>query len=147
MITYELMLLLRVMPKPECKQVLRRIADHIFHEGGFIRKLDNMGTRDMPHKISSHGVVYTQASYFLYEFNVPPSSVDNLLDEYRRDVDVIRPNIFKKKESELFECTLHEECLSPPYRKDVQDLIAESKKNEKPKFQYNSGLDYYPFQK
>jgi len=147
MITYELLLLFRVMPKPELKEVLRRTAGHIFNKGGFIRKLNNLGSRDMPYKTSAHGVVYKQASYFMYEFNVPPSSIETLLDEYGRDVDVIRRRIYKKTDHETFECTLHEEMLPPPYRKDVQDLIAEAKGHDKPKFKYNSGLDYYPFQK
>ncbi|CAG9770604.1 unnamed protein product [Ceutorhynchus assimilis] len=147
MITYELMLLLRIMPKPEVKQVLQRTADQIFGKGGFIRKIENLGTRDMPYKTSSHGMVHKQASYFLYEFNVPPSSLADLLDEYARDVDVIRRRIYKKREPEPFECTLQEEILPPPYRKDVQDMIADAKKHDKPKFQSNTGLDYYPFQK
>ena len=87
-------------------------------------------------------------SYFLFEFNAPPTCIDQLLDEYGRDIDIIRRNIFKKKEHESFDCTLHEEIEPPPYRKDVQELMAQAKENEaKPKFQYNSGLDYYPFQK
>lgn len=86
-------------------------------------------------------------SYFLYEFNVPPTSLDSLLDEYGRDVDVIRRTIYKKKQLDPFECTLHEEILPPPYRKDVQKMIELTKKEDKFKFKYNSGLDYYPFQK
>lgn len=86
-------------------------------------------------------------SYFLYEFTSPPSSIDNLLDEYGRDIDVIRRRIYKKTEHEPFECTLDDESKPPPYRKDVQDMIEQARKLDKPKFNYNTGLDYYPFQK
>ncbi|RZC33058.1 Ribosomal S6 domain containing protein [Asbolus verrucosus] len=147
MITYELCLLLRVMPKPELVSVVKRSANAIFEKGGIIRKLENMGTRDMPNKTSVHGIVHHKASYFLFEFNAPPSCIDKLLDEYMRDVDIIRRRIYKKKEVAPFECTLHEDMLPPPYRKNVQDLIAEAKKSDKPRFKYNTGLDYYPFQK
>ncbi|KAJ8950158.1 hypothetical protein NQ314_008011 [Rhamnusium bicolor] len=147
MITYELLMLLRSVPKPELKTILKRTANAIFDKGGFIRKLENLGTREMPYKTSAHGVVYDRASYFLYEFNVPPSSIDKLFDEYGRDIDIIRRRIYKKKEAETFECTLHDELQPPPYRKNVQDLIAEARKLDKPKFKYNTGLDYYPFQK
>ncbi|KAL1518023.1 hypothetical protein ABEB36_001709 [Hypothenemus hampei] len=147
MITYELMVLLRIMPKPETKQVLRRIADQIFEKGGFIRKLENLGTQEMPYKAKAHDAIHKQASYFLYEFHAPPSSIFPLLDEYIRDVDIVRRRIFKKNEEASFECTLSQELLPPPYRKEVQELITEARKKDKPKFQYNSGLDYYPFQK
>ncbi|KAF7273524.1 mitochondrial ribosomal protein S6 [Rhynchophorus ferrugineus] len=148
MINYELLLLLRVLPKMELKQALRRTADQIFEKGGIIRKLENLGTRNMPYKTSAHGIVYNRASYFLFEFNTPPSSLDNLLDEYSRDVDIIRRRIYRKKEAqEAFECTLEEEMQPAPYRKSVQELIDEAKKSEKPRFHYNSGLDYYPFGK
>ena len=33
------------------------------------------------------------------------------------------------------------------YRKEVQEIIGKSVKHDKYKFKYNSGLDYYPFQK
>lgn len=144
---YELVLLFRLMPKNEIKQALQRTADQIFNKGGIIRKLEHLRTGDTPYKISSHGQVHKQASYYVYQFNAPPSSIDKLLDEYNRDVDVIRRRIYKTREPKVFECTLHEEMQPAPYRKDVQDLIEQARKLDKPKFQYKSGLDYYPFQK
>lgn len=101
----------------------------------------------MPYKTSANGVVYNKASYFLCEFNAPPSHIAFLLDEYGRDVDLIRSRIYKKNTPEQIECTLHEEMLPPPYRKDVQAMIAEARKHDKPKFKFNIGMDYYPFQK
>lgn len=79
--------------------------------------------------------------------NLPPSKIVDLKDEIGRDVDVIRRRIHKVQPPEYIECTLHEEILPPPYRKDVQDLIKDAKQLDKPKFEYNTGLDYYPFQK
>ncbi|GJQ67951.1 hypothetical protein Trydic_g16708 [Trypoxylus dichotomus] len=145
--TYELCLLIRVMPKTELVSTLKRAANAIFVKGGVIRKLESLGTKDMPNKTSSHGFVHNRASYFLIEFNAPPRYLQDILEEYGRDVDVIRRRIYKKQEEEVPECTLDEEIQSPPYRKNVQDLIAQAKKVDKHKFQYNTGLDYYPFQK
>lgn len=101
----------------------------------------------MPYKVSAHGMVHRQANFFLIEFSAPPASLEDLAEEYTRDVDIVRKRIFKVNEPEKYECTLHEEILPPPYRKDVQELIAKARKLDKPKFKYNSGLDYYPFQK
>lgn len=101
----------------------------------------------MPYKTSVHGVVYREASYYLMLFNAPPSSLEELSEEYGRDVDIIRRRIFKTKTVEQQECTLEEEMQPAPYRKDVQDLIEQARRLDKPKFKYNSGLKYYPFQK
>lgn len=126
---------------------LKRTATQIFNKGGIIRKIENLGTRSMPYKISSHGLVYREASYFVFQFNAPPSTLEDLAEECGRDVDVIRKNIYAVKAKPIEECTLHDEMQPAPYRKNVQDLIAQARKLDKPKFKYNSGMDYYPFQK
>ncbi|XP_018325427.1 probable 28S ribosomal protein S6, mitochondrial [Agrilus planipennis] len=147
MITYELMLVLRVMPKPELVSTLKRIAQCIYDKQGIIRKVENLGTKSLPFKISIHGNVYRDASYYLMEFNTPPHSVEELAEEYNRDVDIIRKQIYKKAAEEFKECTLDEELQPAPYRKDVQELLKKSESLHKPKFDYRTGLDYYPFQK
>lgn len=42
---------------------LKRTANAIFDKGGIIRKLENLGSRDMPYKTSVHGMVYKHAKY------------------------------------------------------------------------------------
>lgn len=74
--------------------------------------------------------------------------VEELKEELTRDVDIIRQRVFKKNEPINFECTLYEEHLPAPYRKDVQELLELSKKKRrKKKVEFSSGLGYYPFQK
>lgn len=93
-------------------------------------------------------MVHKTASTFIIQFDTPPAAIDDLSEEYGRDVDIIRKRIFKVTESEPIECTLHEELLPPAYRKNVQNMIAEGMKQQSStKFKHNSGLDYYPFQK
>lgn len=86
-------------------------------------------------------------SYFFIEFNAPPKYIEDIYEEYGRDVDIVRRRIYKKQETEFKECTLDTEIQPAPYRKKVQDLITQARKSDKPKFEYNSGLNYYPFQK
>ncbi|XP_055546843.1 probable 28S ribosomal protein S6, mitochondrial [Wyeomyia smithii] len=147
--TYELVLILRQMPRPEVISVLKRTATAIFDKGGVIRKLDNLGTRPLPFKTSVHGLVHRTGSHFIVTFDTPPSTVEELEEEYGRDVDIIRKRIYKANanEQDQVSCTLHEEMLPPAYRKDVQKMVAIASRNKKKGFQYNSGLDYYPFQK
>ncbi|KAJ9592664.1 hypothetical protein L9F63_015679 [Diploptera punctata] len=147
MLNYELALIIRSMSRPEIVTTLKRTAEAIFNKGGIIRKIENLGTQDLPYKMTSHGMVHKQGSYFVLQFVVPPKTIAELKDEYIRDVDIIRPKIFRSEPPEEFECTLHEEMLPPAYRKDVQEIVKKSEKIDRYKFKSNSGLDYYPFQK
>jgi len=98
-----------------------------------------------------------------------------MVDEYQRDVDIVRLKIYKENKDDKKQCTFDEEMLPPPYRynlwfsmiynlsynvlikifftifflyrPDVQELMKKANKNNTKKFKYNSGLDYYPFTK
>ncbi|XP_076622590.1 mitochondrial ribosomal protein S6 [Colletes latitarsis] len=146
--TYEMPLLLRVMKQSEYASVLRRVADNIFDKGGFIRKIENWGEKELPCKAKSNGKIYKEACHFLVCFDVPPSLLKNIKDDYMRDVDIVRASIYNKVVPNSHqECTLNEELLPPPYRPSVQKLLqlAKNQKSKKNEFKYNSGLDYYPF--
>ncbi|XP_026747184.1 probable 28S ribosomal protein S6, mitochondrial [Trichoplusia ni] len=148
--TYELALMLRAMPKPELKTTLTRISHAIFDRGGIIRNIENLGFRPMPYKTTAHGLVHKEANYFVFKIDTPTKAVADLKEEYRRDVDVVRQRVFLAQEPSKNDCTLEEELLPPAYREDVQKMIDVGKTQVNRftyKFKYNSGLDYYPFQK
>ncbi|KAL5291252.1 hypothetical protein ACFFRR_010575 [Megaselia abdita] len=145
--TYELAFIVRKMSRPEVVSTLKRTSEAIWKKGGFIRKLDNLGSRALPHKISEHGLVHREGQYFNIQFDAPPANIKDLSDEFGLDIDIIRKNFFKMEEPPKFECTLQEEMLPPAYRKEVKDMIKIAQKKQKKKYQYNSGFDYYPFQK
>lgn len=50
------------------------------------------------------------------EFSAPPSKLESMFEEYRRDVDIIRVRIYKSQEEDHQECTIEEEMKPPPYR-------------------------------
>ncbi|XP_033211848.1 probable 28S ribosomal protein S6, mitochondrial [Belonocnema kinseyi] len=150
--TYEMPMLLRLMTKPEMRTILKRTAQLIFDKGGFIRKIENLGVKPTPFKISAHGAIHKEANYFIFYFDVPPTKVIEIQDEYTRDIDIARLAIVKELKPLQQPCTLHEELLPPPYRPSVKKLlrvaqIQEKKNMNKQKFQYNNGLDYLPFQR
>ncbi|XP_035431217.1 probable 28S ribosomal protein S6, mitochondrial [Spodoptera frugiperda] len=148
--TYEVALMLRSMPKPELKTTLKRISHAIFDRGGIIRNIENLGHRPMPYKTSAHGLVHREANYFVFKIDTATKAVSDLKEEYSRDVDVIRQRVFKCEESSSNNCTLEEELLPPAYRDEVKKMIEVGKTQVNRftyKFKYNSGLDYYPFQK
>lgn len=150
--TYELALMLRTMPKPELKTTLKRVATAIFDRGGILRNIENLGFRPMPYKTSAHGLVHREANYFLFKIDSPTQAVADLHEEYSRDVDIVRQRLFKVPDSDQdkHDCTLETELLPPAYRQEVQKMIKIGKTQVNRfthKFKYNSGLDYYPFQK
>lgn len=148
--TYELALMLRTMPKPELKSTLKRVATAVFDRGGIIRTIENLGFRPMPYKTSAHGLVHKEANYFLFKIDSPTRAVADLKEEYSRDVDIVRQRVFRVVENDQHNCTLETELLPPAYREEVQKMIDIGKTQVNRftyKFKYNSGLDYYPFQK
>ncbi|XP_049865453.1 probable 28S ribosomal protein S6, mitochondrial [Pectinophora gossypiella] len=148
--SYELALMLRAMPKPELKTTLKRISEAIFDRGGIIRNIDNLGFREIPYKTSAHGLVHRQANYFVFKIDTATKTVADLKEEYSRDVDIIRQRVFKASSDCEHNCTLEKELLPPAYRDEVQKMIEIGKTQVNKftyKFKYNSGLDYYPFQK
>ncbi|XP_029156402.1 probable 28S ribosomal protein S6, mitochondrial [Nylanderia fulva] len=147
--TYELPLLLRIMKKPELVESLKRTTTTIFNTGGFIRKIENWGVKRLPVKAKIHGRLHREANHFLIYFDAPPKEIEKINDEYNRDIDVIRAKIFKQNIPREQQCTFHEEMLPPPYRPSVQKMMELAKKrhNNKYEFKYNSGLNYYPFNK
>lgn len=54
----------------ELVTVMRRAAEGIFERGGFIRKIENLGARDLPYKMSRHGLVHKHGHAVLYQFDV-----------------------------------------------------------------------------
>lgn len=148
--SYELALMLRAMPKPELKSTLKRVSQAIFNRGGIIRNIENLGFRPMPYKTTAHGLVHREANYFVLKIDTASQTVADLKEEYSRDVDIVRQRVFKAQENNNQSCTLEEELLPPAYREEVQQMIEVGKTQVNRftyKFKYNSGLDYYPFQK
>lgn len=69
------------------------------------------------------------------------------MEEYSRDVDILRNLVTKLEAPEQFSCTLEEEMKPPAYRQEVIQMMEAAKKKQKEKYPQNTGLSYYPFQK
>lgn len=135
------------------KAALKRAAALIYNQNGIIRNLENLGTESLPYRMSQHNRVHTEGHYFLYKFDVPPTSIPFLHTEYKRDVDIVSKQIFKVETPEYIPCTLEEELQPPVYRQEVQEMIKisqekqEKESREKKHFRKKSGITYYPFQR
>lgn len=126
---------------------MKRTAVAIFDKGGFIRKIDNLGLQKLPFKVSEHGLVNRTGNAFVLKFDVKPPALQDLKEEFGRDVDIIKRDVFRVQELEPVDCTLQDELQPPAYRKDVIKMINVAKKKQKEKYPQNTGLSYYPFQK
>lgn len=71
----------------------------------------------------------------------------DLKEEYTRDVDILRKDIFKKEAPVAFKCTLESELKPPAYRPEVIEMMEIAAKKTKEKYPHKTGLKYYPFQK
>lgn len=67
--TFELALLLKALPRAELTAALKRTATAILDHGGVIRKMDNLGVKPTPYKITSHGGRHKEAHYFVFNFD------------------------------------------------------------------------------
>ncbi|XP_064093631.1 small ribosomal subunit protein bS6m-like isoform X2 [Macrobrachium nipponense] len=146
---YELSMIVRSMPKAGLIKTVQRISENILDQGGYLRKIENLGNRELPYRMSAHGRMHTKGSYFLIHFDAPPATIDPICDNCNRDIDLVRRFLQKVEEPPTFQCTRHEEIKPPAYRAEVQKMIAEASSrvpiHQRKKFKFNTGLDYYPF--
>jgi len=145
--SYELLVVLKSMNKPELVSALKRTAETLWNQGGILWNIQNVGTnKTLPYKISIHGKRHSTGSYFLYTFDAPFHMSDNAMDFFKRDVDIIRPTLLKKDEFKPIECTLEEELKPAAYRKDVHQLLIDGKKHKRQLFKpYKLEIDTKSF--
>ena len=88
--------------------------------------------------------------YFLMNCDLKTNAIPTLLDEYRRDKDIIQKYIVADTE-ESVSCpqSYDEELLPPAERPSVQELIKMGRRPPKFRkiFKDKTGLDYYPFKR
>ncbi|XP_050709799.1 probable 28S ribosomal protein S6, mitochondrial [Eriocheir sinensis] len=146
---YELSLIVKHMPKTRTVTTVKRVAESILDEGGFVSKIESLGARDLPYRMKAHGQIHSKGSYFLLHFVAPPSNLDDIRDNCKRDVDLVRPVIFKQETLPSTVCTLHEEIKPPVYRSEVQKMIKEAKQRvpipQRRKFKLTTSIGYNPF--
>ncbi|XP_045110098.1 probable 28S ribosomal protein S6, mitochondrial [Portunus trituberculatus] len=146
---YELSLIVKHLPKNSTVGVVKRVAESILDEGGFVSKIESLGARELPYRMRAHGQLHSKGSYFLLDFVAPPVKIYDIKDNCKRDVDLIRPMVFSKEEPSTITCTLHEEIKPPAYRSEVQKMVEEAKQripiNKRRRFKLVTSVGYNPF--
>nr|CAG4650629.1 EOG090X0IQO [Sida crystallina] len=146
--SYELSLIIRTLTQPALISTIKRTAETILENGGILRQFVSLGTNPLPYRIRSTNGWHRDGTYFVIKFDAPPSAMEQVTDAVKRDIDIIRPAVFKMEKQSLPGCMLEEELKPPAYRKDVEELIKEGRKIKEPLFKRNiPGINHNPFQK
>lgn len=127
---YELMLVLRPMPKKEVVDCLKRAADIVWKENVVINKIEYFGFNKLPYwgRGQNEGEKSHEGSYFLYHLSMNNKTPKLLRPEFKLELDIINYTFALSDESKIpqdYECTLGEELLPPAFRKSVQPLLDE----------------------
>lgn len=126
---YELILVLRPVPKTELSNCLKRAANLIWNNNGALKQIQYLGLLKTPTKLKSkfeEGVKYKEANFFLYHVSLNAANVDRISPELKLDYDILQQSWNRTiipKIPESYECTLGEEVLPPALRPSVQPLI------------------------
>ncbi|RMX55383.1 hypothetical protein pdam_00010158 [Pocillopora damicornis] len=117
---YELALIAKRLTKEGFSSMLRRTALFIINEGGVVKKMENLGEQELPHRMRAHHEWNTHGRYFLINFILGADGVKQLKRELETDLDLIRPRLVKvrscyepkKKPLNTIECW---NSYRPPY--------------------------------
>uniref|UniRef100_A0A224YQZ6 Small ribosomal subunit protein bS6m n=1 Tax=Rhipicephalus zambeziensis TaxID=60191 RepID=A0A224YQZ6_9ACAR len=132
---YEMTMILRKMSKPEIASALKRMGEYVLKNGAVLRYIQNLGTKELPLKMSRHGRTNWHGSYFLFRFDASPELTVAMRGEVKRDVDIIRATFISLSPPKTITCTLEEEMQPPAYRASVQALMAQSQVKRKQTFE------------
>lgn len=153
---YELVILLKKLNPEGLKTALTRNAKYVIETGGNLRKMENLGFMDTPFAITKKGQpIARSAHYFLFNYDAGLDQQKEIIDKFKRDLDVMRSTSFTINNSQekkflpvkKMECTLHEDFLPAPMRPKVIELLNIAAKHgrfRKRKFKFNNGLNYDP---
>ena len=77
MVHYELALILRAVGKQELPAALRGVCTTLLQNGAILRKLENLGEKELPYKMSAHKERFTHGRYAIsaYFNNLRVSSI------------------------------------------------------------------------
>jgi len=145
---YELTLIMRKMARPQLVDSLKRVSQHIYDNGGYIRKIESLGERRLPNIKKIKGETHSEGTYVQLNLDLTTASIPIIRDEYSRDKDIVQKFLLAR-DSDTPTCPAEfdEELLPPGERPSVQELIRVGRRPPRFRkiFKDKTGLDYYPF--
>ncbi|KAL4233454.1 28S ribosomal protein S6 [Mactra antiquata] len=96
--SYEVALIIRsALERTQMKNVLKGACQSIFHNGGVVKKMENLGYRELPHPMKSHTQKFTHGNYFCIQFNSSTDAMAKISKSYNDYDDVLRHGIVKNE--------------------------------------------------
>lgn len=125
---YELMLVLKPLPKKELVECLKRTARLIWRENGALKRIEFLGFNKLPYKVrqDSSETKFSEGSYFLYHVSLNSDKLHALRPEIKLDLDILKSTWNLPERSDIpdnYECTLEEELSIPSFRPSLQPLL------------------------
>ncbi|NXQ30152.1 RT06 protein, partial [Alaudala cheleensis] len=91
--------------KPETAAVLKRTVEALMERGAIVRKLENLGERSLPYKMSKHRERHKRGGYFLIDLEASPAIVSPMMEHLGRDIDIIRRAFVKHPVPRAEQCS------------------------------------------
>ncbi|CAG2103877.1 unnamed protein product [Medioppia subpectinata] len=134
--SYELFFITKRLSKKELVSCLKRTGELILNSSGILRKLENLGTRQLPFKLRTPvpgSKRYASGNFFLFHCDVPPLTIYKIHESLRMDTDIMKVRYTTKdtKIPDDYECTLEEELKPPALRPSVQMLVKQNEERIK----------------
>ena len=63
MVHYEVAFILRAVGRPKLASVLRGVCATMLQQGAILRKIENLGEKELPYKMSAHKERFTHGRY------------------------------------------------------------------------------------
>jgi len=129
--SFELFFITKQMAKKDLVSCLKRTGELILDSNGVLRKIENLGTRQLPFKIRTPvpgKKRYTAGNFFIYHCDVPPLTIHKIFETLRMDTDLMKVKFSEKTQKipEDYVCTLDEELRPPALRPTIQSLMRQN---------------------
>jgi len=96
--SYEMVVILRTLARPQLQQTIKQAVDTVVKNGGIIRAFENLGERQLPYSMRTHTGIAWRGNYFSVKFDSPVSTLEPLRDHLQRDDDVLHNGILRTEE-------------------------------------------------
>jgi ribosomal protein S6 len=88
---------------------------------GIIRKIENLGEKDLPYRIRAHSKIFCKGRYILFDTEVPPTVLPSLRWKLGLNENVIRCTVLSK--SQPTSTVTHKDLLNSERTKRTQHSV------------------------
>ncbi|KAL5503264.1 hypothetical protein EMCRGX_G010186 [Ephydatia muelleri] len=95
MVQYEVALILRSVPTAELSQLLKKTLSVVLDQGAVLRKVENLGERQLPYRMRAHSKYFQDGRYLVFNMDASPQMAITIRNKLRANADTIRTTLLK----------------------------------------------------